>query len=75
MAKEAFGARTYLVGQILAGALARADGSNTFEQLADSAIELADLTIHKMGQKVVHPWEKTDATVPAAEGNQDEAAL
>lgn len=73
--KEAFGARTYLVGQILAGALARADGSSTFEQLADSAIELADLTIHKMGQQIVHLWEKKDATVPAARSDQDEVAL
>lgn len=71
--KEAFGARTYLVGQILAGLAGNEKA--TWEQIADDAILLADLTIHKMGQQIVHPWEKTDATVPGTTSDQNEATL
>lgn len=78
MVKEAFGARTYLVGQI-PGALVRncsdAEIKAYKEDIVRSAIELADLTIHKMSQQIIHPWEQADAAVPGTTSDQDEAAL
>lgn len=73
--REAFGARTYLVGQILAGLAASEACSLSQGEQADYAIQLADLTIYKMRQQVVHSWERENVTVPAATSNQDEAAL
>lgn len=74
--RDTFGPRTYLVGQILAGLMATPEGRlDKPESAADYAIQLADLTIHKMGQHIVHPWEKTDAAISSTTIDQDDATL
>lgn len=74
--KDSFGPRTYLVGQIISGLMANELATMAAsEALIEKAIELADLTIHKMGQQIVYPWEKTDAAISSTTIDQDDATL
>ena len=64
-----FGARTYLVGQLLPVMLANHPGGAITSQSTPDALDdairitlyIADLTIARMGSQIVHDFEETNA--------------